>query len=414
MKNCVLTILLVTVLAGHSYSQHTQNEFSPQRIILNLTQDPSHSMAVTWRTESEITNPVVQISEAGSFTEFAENSRNFYASKEKINPDSGKSVFYYSVVTNELKPSTLYAYRVGGDEGFSEWNQFTTADDKTSPLTFAFFGDPQDDINEYCSRVFRQAYKEAPEANFWLFTGDITTEPADRLWGEFYQAGGFIFREVPLILTPGNHDMKYKVENGNYVLDKKGKKARTKEVAPLWRAQFTLPDNGPDGFSETSYFVDYQGVRFIMINSNNKLNEQAKWLDSILTDNKNMWTVVSFHHPVYSSGRERNDKSTRNAFLTVFDKNNVDLILQGHDHSYARSYKLKNGLRVNDNEKGTVYVTSVSGPKAYIVNSLYSSLMAKMGTNLQLFQLISIDKDRLSFKSFTAEGALYDSFELTK
>lgn len=402
------------ILSGQNYSQYTQNENSPQRIILNLTQDPSHSMAVTWRTESEITNPVVQISEAGSFTEFAENSRNFDASKEIINPDNGKTVFYYSVVTNELKPSTLYAYRVGGDEGFSEWNQFTTADDKTSPLKFVFFGDPQDEINEYCSRVFRQAYKEAPDANLWLFTGDIVTEPSDRLWDEFYQAGGFIFREVPLILTPGNHDMKYKVENGKIVLDKKGKKARAKEVTPLWRAQFTLPENGPAGFSETSYFVDYQGVRFIMINSNYKLNEQAKWLDSILTGNTNKWTVVSFHHPLYSSGRERDDKATRDAFLSVFDKHNIDLVLQGHDHSYARSYKLKNGMKVSDSEKGTVYVTSVSGPKAYSANPLYSSLMAKMGTNLQLFQLISIDKDRLSLKSFTAAGQLYDSFELTK
>lgn len=414
MKNYILTFLLIMILSGQSYSQHTQNEINPQRIILNLTQDPSHSMAVTWRTESETKNPVAQFAEAGNFTEFAENPEVIHASMEKIYPDSGKTAFCYSVVLNKLKPSTLYAYRVGGDDVFSEWNQFTTANETASPLRFVFFGDPQDEINKFCSRVFREAYKAAPDANFWLFTGDVVTEPSDRLWDEFYQAGGFIFREVPLILTPGNHDMKFKVENGKFVLDKKGKKARAKEVAPLWRAQFTLPENGPAGFSETSYFVDYQGVRFIMINSNYKLYEQAKWLDSILTGNTNKWTVVSFHHPLHSSGRERDDKATRDAFLSVFDKHNVDLILQGHDHSYARSYKLKNGLKVSDSEKGTVYVTSVSGPKAYSVNPLYSGLMAKMGTNLQLFQLVSIDKDRLSFKSFTAAGQLYDSFELEK
>jgi hypothetical protein len=34
---------------------------NPDRIILNLTEDPATSMAVTWRTDSTVTKPFAQI-----------------------------------------------------------------------------------------------------------------------------------------------------------------------------------------------------------------------------------------------------------------------------------------------------------------------------------------------------------------
>jgi hypothetical protein len=97
-----------------------------------------------------------------------------------------------------------------------------------------------------------------------------------------------------------------------------------------------------------------------------------------------------------------------------FLKYSVDLVLQGHDHTYGRTYKLRNGIKVDDNEKGTVYIVSVSGPKRYSINPNYRDLMVKIGTGRQLFQLIHITKKSLVYESFTATGELYDSFELTK
>ena len=100
--------------------------------------------------------------------------------------------------------------------------------------------------------------------------------------------------------------------------------------------------------------------------------------------------------------------------MPVFDKYAVDIVLQGHEHVYARSAKLRNGARVNGKEKGTVYVTSQCGSDGYVLNSLYQSLMEKTGFNLQLYQVVSIDSDTLSFKTFTATGSLFDSFTLSK
>jgi 3',5'-cyclic AMP phosphodiesterase CpdA len=162
------------------------------------------------------------------------------------------------------------------------------------------------------------------------------------------------------------------------------------------------------------YFVDYQGVRFVMLNGNEKLEEQAKWLEGILARNPQFWTIVAIHQPFYSTAKGRNNLRLRELFIPIFDKYSVDLVLQGHDHTYGRTYKLKNGARVGDNEKGTVYVVSVSGPKVYSTNENFKDLMVKIGSGRQLFQVIGINNNRLKYESFTATGQLYDSFELQK
>jgi 3',5'-cyclic AMP phosphodiesterase CpdA len=151
-----------------------------------------------------------------------------------------------------------------------------------------------------------------------------------------------------------------------------------------------------------------------VLNGNEKLQEQADWLNSILSGNPNFWTIVAIHHPIYSMSKGRDQRNTRNAFLQIFDKYNVDLVLQGHDHVYARTHKMKDGKPVGPNEKGTVYVTSNSGSDEYTPKSDYTKYAIKIGNKSQLFQKISINKNKLEFKSYTVTGVLNDSFELKK
>jgi len=223
-----------------------------------------------------------------------------------------------------------------------------------------------------------------------------------------------MFQMVPMAMAPGNHDMAYKYENGEIVRSSSGKKQRTKTVSRLWTAHYTLPRNGPAGFEETSYAFDVQGVRVVVINSNDQLAAQAAWLDSVLSRTPQRWTVVAFHHPFYSSGRERDDTETRAALASLMDEHHVDLVLAGHDHTYARSRKLVAGRVVPDRAKGTVYVNSVAGPKFYAYTPTYQPLMARVGEKVQLFQVITIDGRRLTYRAHTAAGTLFDTFTLTK
>ena len=165
------------------------------------------------------------------------------------------------------------------------------------------------------------------------------------------------------------------------------------------------------------YYLDYQGVRIISLNSNEKEREQVAWLESVLKDNPNTWTVLTFHHPVYSTAKGRDNPDIRNMWKPLFDKYRVDLVLQGHDHGYGRfgqelSENVGTGQNTQSPEGGTVYVVSVSGPKMYNVER--TPAMARAAENTQLYQIISIDGDALRYEARTANGELYDAFRLKK
>jgi len=394
----------VVIFLGLISSAVVADNPSPQRIILNLTASPATSIAVTWQTDEQFANSAVQFSVATPWIEYEKQAISLTAIMQKFVTGDERIDYHYSAVMENLSPNTTYIYRVGHDSVWSEWNQFVTAKQEPQPFKFIFLGDPQNDDHRPMARVFQQAYRTAPDAGFWLFTGDLVNAPKDHLWSELFEAMSLFPRVTPSVMTPGNHD-----QMRNFVNSQK-----VSITAPIWHTHLTLPENGIAGLNETSYFFDYQGVRFVMLNSNEKLAEQVIWLDSLLANNPNRWTIAAFHHPFYSMGHVRDDRFTRDAFLPIFDKYGVDLVLQGHDHVYSRTYPLRAGKIVASNQKGTVYVISVSCPKAYDVGKINAGLMAKTGTQAQLFQVISVEPNRLEYKSYTANGLLFDEFELKK
>ncbi|MCP5110744.1 MAG: metallophosphoesterase, partial [bacterium] len=277
-------------------------------------------------------------------------------------------------------------------------NQCRTANQGAAPLTFLYCGDAQNDLHEHWSRVVRMAFTQAPKANFILHAGDLVSKGnSDAEWGEWFRASGWIHRTIPAIVTPGNHE--YPRQGG------------MRSLSYHWQPQFALPQNGADGVKESCYYTDIQGVRVISLNSNELEDEQGAWLDDVLANNPNRWTILTFHHPIYSSARGRDNKRLREAWQPIFDKHGVDLVLQGHDHSYGRSNMVTGvGERTGDN--GAVYVVSVSGPKQYQVDR--QPWMERLAEHTQLFQVIRISGDLLEYEARTARGVLYDAFALRK
>jgi len=104
----------------------------------------------------------------------------------------------------------------------------------------------------------------------------------------------------------------------------------------------------------------------------------------------------------------------REALLPLYDKYGVDLVLQGHDHLYARSQKLAGGKIVAPDAPGTVYIISVSGPKMYEVDHRFESLMAKIIPHRQMYQVVDVDGDRLTLHAYSSEGEQLDGFQLEK
>ena len=391
---------------------------TPDRIILTFADDPATTLAVTWRTSVEVTKAVGQIALAEDGPDFQLSGKitTVAAVTERFDSDLS-SAHYHSVVFKDLQPKTQYVYRVGDGANWSEWFQTRTASNQAEPFRFIYFGDAQNDLKSMWSRVIREANLEAPRSAFMLHAGDLVNRAnRDAEWGEWFGAGAWLNGMIPSIATPGNHEFDRPVRVG---MSADEIEALPRRVSLHWRPQFTMPMNGPkvEGLEETVYYVDYQGVRFISLNSNEKHEEQAAWLETVLAENPCKWTIVTYHHPMFSAAKGRDNPRLRELLLTIFNKYGVDLALQGHDHTYSRS-----GLVVGDknviegiatqNQKGTVYVVSVSGPKMYILKRHETA--KRNAERTQLFQIISIDGDTLTYEARTAVNTLYDAFTLKK
>lgn len=404
----VLGLLLGTILSSISWGQ-THKDYTPSpypdRIILGWQDnDVATSQSVNWRTDSTIVAALGAIHEADASPDFVKKATIVPATTETVIVD-GKRVLYHTVRFTNLKPNTKYSYRVGAGEYWSEWFHFKTANDQPVPFSFLYFGDAQNDIRSLWSRTIRGAYSAMPTVGLMIHAGDlITTSNADWQWGEWFEAGGWINGMIPTLASPGNHE---------YFRDPAGKSS----LSIHWRPSFALPENGPDRLKETTYYADYQGVRFVSLNSQAALldstvmEEQAKWLVSVLEKNPNRWTIVTHHHPIYSTANGRNNDEWRLKMEPIYKKYHVDLVLQGHDHTYGRGLNMPLG-QSRKYPDGPIYVVSVSGPKMYTIG--LQDWMDRAGSNTQLYQIISVNGNKLTYKAYTVAGELYDSFILSK
>ncbi len=370
----------------------------PDRICLTWRSDPATTQAVSWRTAADADSGFAEIARADASPRFEKLAQRLPSVSQILRADSGPARFH-EVEFDGLEPATLYAYRVGdGRSTWSEWFHFRTASHQAEPFTFIYFGDAQNSILSLWSRAIRSAFSDAPRARLMLHAGDlVNSAESDREWGEWFDAGSFIHAMVPAIPVPGNHE--YATVDD------------TRRLSHHWRPTFALPLNGPAGLEESVYWLDVQDVRFVVLNSNEQLRKQAQWLDGVLQANPNRWTVVTHHHPLFSSAKGRDNQALRELFKPRYDRYGVDLVLQGHDHSYARGRNLPTGAAVRDSS-GTMYVVSVSGPKMYQLTE--DRWMARGAENTQLYQLITIDTDTLRYRAVTVTGELYDAFELHK
>ena len=374
----------------------------PDRIILSLVGDPATEMAVNWRTNNNAEVAVAQLALSDGGPDQAERAITVPGLTESLRLEHYES-FHHAVHFTNLVPDSLYIYRVGDGQVWSEWMQFRTAKAESAPFSFIYLGDAQNDLKSRWSRVIRQAYADMPKADFILHAGDLVNDANnDQEWGQWFYAAGWINGSIPSIATPGNHEYD------------------DNRLSQQWRPHFSFPTNGPDTskLSETVYFVDYQGVRFISLDTASMDSDplvstlqQSLWLDQILKHNPNQWTIIFHHHPMRAATASRTGHILLNLFFRqTYERYNVDLVLQGHDHAYARGQSLSLFGKWGG-KQSPVYVVSVSGPKMYEGGAKWPLVGAR---NTQLYQLINIVDNKLSYQAFRADGVLYDQFEIEK
>lgn len=377
----------------------------PDRIIATPAQDPARGFAVNWRTSASVHAPVLQIVPAGDSPDVG-TPREVRAMTAAYTLD-GRAAHVHRADVDGLQPDTLYMFRVQGQGSWSGWRQLRTAAAAGTPLTLLYFGDTQNKNLSHVGRVVREAMRHAPEARMALLAGDLQSNATiDDEWGEMFEALGDLPSVMLVAPAAGNHEYREEFEDTPQ---------ERRVLSDHWRAGFALPRNGAGGAHtrDTTYWFDVQGVRIAVLDGTSALDlgsagAQARWLDGVLGGNPNPWSIVVIHQPVYSPRGREASGVIRSALQPVIERHGVDLVLQGHDHTYGRRSGERSGQSLPQ------YIVSVTGPKQYRLSDEAKRTMDPTAEDTQLFQVLHIDGTRLRYQARTATGRLYDDFEITR
>ena len=392
------------ILFISSFTPLFSQQDKPKHIVLNWENDPSTTQSVCWQTSSKAEDPIALLMPASHRPYGEEKAIQYQVAIDSVIDSDGSSRYYYQASFTDLTPGTQYLYQVGSLENRkSAWNTFTTAKVNEDDFSFLYLGDIQNDILTWGSRTIREAYASQPHAAFMLFAGDLIDNAHDpNQWDEWFEAVSHVSELMPIVPVSGNHEY-----------EERGPDEDAEVLSVYWRPQFGLPTNGPAGLEESAYYIDYQSMRLIVLNSTaallskKMLEKQTDWLEQVLKDNPKKWTIVSFHHPLFSArdGRHGDYPDLRETWKPVFEKHGVDLVIMGHDHVYNRGNLGRS--------QGPVYVVSVAGPKMYGVLP-EKRWMDRNAVDTQLYQVISIKNNTLELSAYTVMHELYDHFSIQK
>lgn len=283
---------------------------------------------------------------------------------------NGIAYEYNRVKVTGIRPGTNYTYTVEKNGKQTEKEAFYARDTKETKILYV--GDPQVGASKgqpqngeklvadkgvantaakndgfAWNRTLEAAFSQTPDINFILSAGDQvnkTGKPKEEEYAAFLSAQAL--KTVPLATTIGNHDSL----NEDYAY------------------HFYNPNPTDNGVTKAGgdYYYSYGEGLFIMLNTNNyNVAEHAATIkEAVASDPNAAWRVVTIHQDIYGSGLDHSDTDgmiLRTQLTPVFDSYDIDVVLQGHDHSYTRSKllygdgKVHSGYEFRLNEEGSDY-----------------------------------------------------------
>jgi Purple acid Phosphatase, N-terminal domain/Calcineurin-like phosphoesterase len=345
-------------------------------IVLGVGADASQRI-VSWYTSAN-TAQSVQVAPTSQLVSGAfPASAVSYAATVTANTVNGG--FNGHATLDGLQENTSYSYRVGSADGWSVTYSFKTQS-FSGDFDFLFFGDPQIGSSGNVPKdgagwldTLNVSLAANPNAELLVSGGDqVEVANTESQWDAFLAPDKL--RQYPWAATIGNHDVGGKAYEQHFWTP------NTDRSAPFYAGSSTTSSGG-------DYWYIYKGVLFVDLNSNAYANgsdaAHIGYITSVVNAHKGQYQhlVLVYHHSIYSPADHANDSDNvqrRLDFPTAFSNLGVDLVLQGHDHSYSRSYAIKNGQKANTSEQpgaadvsagpgGVIYVTgnSSSGSKYY-------------------------------------------------
>lgn len=418
LKTCGAAVLL----AGMPYNLSkvfAADAAKPAHMTLTWSMDPKTTQSIAWMMPDGSADGMMQVVKSTSYQKHGWASATVCkAATEIFSTNTGRLLIQYATVQN-LLPGTGYTYRVGDGENWSQTGAFVTETEQDKSFKFLVFGDSQSGLPqnpEYgpWHTTITKAYAANPDAAFFMNVGDLVEVGQDnRHWQKWYEAAQEVLEKIPLMAVPGNHET-YDVPEENH------------SVKPVYfTTQMKLPGNGPEALKGQVYSFDYSNVHFVVLDSQeaeegalvpDMLQMEAKWLDEDLAASNKKWKIVLFHKTPYYNKATRANENLKKVLLPVIDKHHVDLVINGHDHGYSRTYPIRQNRFVASPAEGTVYlVAGRSGNKFYtdlsdkIWNAFFHDPQAEPN-----YVVIEAAGDQLKIQGVSQSGKLLDIYMIDK
>jgi len=354
---------------------------------LTLTPGSTESdMNFTWYSDSEDnTASLVQIAEKSDMiNEEFPVSEAITETGTTGDASAGKS--WHKAGVSGLKPGTEYIYRVSNDGiSFSQIYNFKTA--KASSFTFAVTGDPQlttgsqDSTSNYRPDgdvgTTAQGWKETMSAiagfdvDFVAGVGDqvdTTNNGSEAEYANFFAPDEM--KNIPYAPAIGNHDRHY-LFNYHYNLP------NVQSFTPVDNAGNAGNQQYKDMEVAGNYYYMYNNALFVVLNDSGYPESKEIAAQYIALFDQTLNTATQAHAGEYDWLFVQHHKSTASladhcadldiqyyveaGFEKTMDKYGVDFVLAGHDHVYARSYPMFDGVPDKTGASGESNVTLTQG-----------------------------------------------------
>ncbi|HYX55676.1 MAG TPA: metallophosphoesterase, partial [Nitrososphaeraceae archaeon] len=251
-----------------------------------------------------------------------------------INGSLSGGVKEEEVIEGKRQQEQQFAYAANNTNtttASSSYSYFSSPLPSTTIFNFAAVGDWG--CTDDTTNTIKNIQNKDPE--LVLALGDLSYENTGNCW----------LNETSSI------NNKLKIAIGNHDYDDDHKKVDATLLQTQYKKHFDL--------SNTYYSFDYYNVHFIAMDSilpyTINSPQYSFVRNDLISTSQNAdikWIIIYFHHPMYTSASEHSsDLLLRETYHPLFDQYGVDLVLQGHNHNYQRSYP----ITYNDDDNNNNY-----------------------------------------------------------
>ncbi|RYL96784.1 metallophosphoesterase family protein [Sporolactobacillus sp. THM7-7] len=357
---------LFAVVPGFSTRAAAESpEPAVKKVIPTFTGDTRTSKGFTWYTTLKSGRSDVQmVKKTGRKKPEFGKALQFSGTSYVSTNDSGERV--HKAEATGLKPNTEYYYRVG-DKKRNEWSEagVVRTAPKNGAFTFLELTDPQAKTEEeakLAADTFNQAAATVKDYSFMTVTGDFVDKGSvEDQWDWLMNNSQKTWGKTTVVPAAGNHE-----KQPNAFID-----------------HFNLrPASGSDTTTGAYYSFDYSNSHFVVLNTNEDSEayrdftpKQVNWMTSDINKAKAAgakWIVVLIHKGPYTTSNHATDpdiidpNGVRNKIAPLMAKLDVDLVIQGHDHIYARTKPINEENEATNPEKNTEWLNGQ--PIEYAVN----------------------------------------------